>query len=138
ASSAAAALPRFVPPPVTSATLSRNTPSAKTSERSTGLLTHHLHDQPLRAPAVELAIEDLLPRPQIEPAVRGRHDHLMMDEQILQVRIAVVFTAPVVAIVAWVRQQLARNLAVWFMPAGRSALVQPLERVGLDPGLVVV
>src|SRR3954470_6564063 len=53
-------------------------------------LPEHLDDHPLGAPAVELAVEDLLPRPQVEPAVGYRHDHLMMDEQVLQVRVAVV------------------------------------------------
>ena len=71
------------------------------------LLPKHLDDHPLRPAAVELAVEDLLPRPEIEAAVGDRHDHLVVNEQVLEVRVAVVLAAAVVAVVAGVRQELA-------------------------------
>src|SRR5215211_6839755 len=73
-------------------------------------LPKHLDDHPLGPPAVELAVEHLLPRPQVEAALGDRHDHLVVDQQVLQVRVAVVLAAAVVAIVARVREQLARHV----------------------------
>jgi hypothetical protein len=102
------------------------------------LLPHHLNDEPLRPLAVKLAVEDRLPRAEVEFAVGDRHDHLVMDEQVLQVSVAVVLAAPVVAVVARVRQQRSRDLTVRLPPAWRRELVEPLERVRLDPRLVIV
>src|SRR3954453_3277209 len=73
--------------------------ASRASPCPTRSLPNHLDDHPLGAPAVELAVEDLLPRPQVEPAVGDRHDHLVVDEQVLQVRVAVVLAAAVVAVV---------------------------------------
>src|SRR5436305_10793945 len=81
-SSAAAAFPRFVPPPVTITTRPSSAPSANTREASTELLTHHLDHEPLRPAAVELAVEHLLPRAEIEPSIGDRNDHLVVDEQV--------------------------------------------------------
>ena len=89
-------------------------------------------------PAVELAVEDLLPGAEVQLAVGDRNDHLVVDEQVLEVRVAVVLPAPVVPVVAGVGQQLPRHLAVGLVPARWRQLVEPLERVGLEPGLVVV
>ena len=88
--------------------------------------------------SVELAVEDLLPRAEVQPRVGDRHDHLVVDEQILQMRVAVVLAAPMVAVVTRIGQQVASDVAVGLLPARRSDLVEPLEDVGLKPGLVVV
>jgi uncharacterized membrane protein YccC len=62
----------------------------------------------------------------------------MMHEQVLEVRVAVVLAAAVVTVVAGVRQQLARHVVGRLLPARRRDLVQPLERVLVQPRLVVV
>ena len=40
------------------------------------LLPDQLHQYPFPPPAVELAVEDLLPRPEVQPAVGDRNRHL--------------------------------------------------------------
>ena len=70
----------------------------------------HLDHEPLPAAAVELRVEDLLPRAEVEPALGHRQHDLVVDEQVLEVRVAVVLAAAVVAVVAGVGQQLARRL----------------------------
>ena len=72
-------------------------------------LAQHLDDEPLIA-AVELRVEDGLPRAEVEPAVRHRDDHLVVDEQVLPVRVAVVLAAAVVAEVAGVRAERGRDV----------------------------
>ena len=67
-----------------------------------GLLAEHLDHEPLRPAAVELEVEDRLPRAEVEPALGHRDDHLVVDEQVLEVRVAVVLAAAVVAVVAGV------------------------------------
>ena len=62
----------------------------------------------------------------------------MVNQQVLQMRVAVVLTAAVVAIVARVGQQLLRHLVARLAPARRRQLVKPLEHIGLDPRLVIV
>jgi hypothetical protein len=62
----------------------------------------------------------------------------VVDEQVLQMRVAVVLATAVVAVVAGVGQQRSRRLVRRLLPARRRELVEPFERVGLDPGLVVV
>src|SRR5204863_3282727 len=52
-----------------------------TLETLNDLLPEHLDDQPLRAAAVELGVEDLLPGAEVEPAVGDWHDRLVMDEE---------------------------------------------------------
>ena len=101
-------------------------------------LPQHLDDHPLRPAAVELAVEHLLPRAEVEAAVGDRHDHLVVDEQVLQAGVAVVLAAAVVAVVARVGQQLARHLVRRLLPARRRHLVEPLEHVLLQARLVVV
>ena len=103
-----------------------------------GLLPKHLDDHPLRPPAVELAVEDLLPGAQVEPAVGHGHDHLVVDEQVLQVRVAVVLAAAVMAVVARIGQELARHVVRRLLPARRRHLVEPLHHVLVQAWLVVV
>ena len=97
-----------------------------------------LDDHPLRPAAVELAVEDLLPRAQVEPALGHRHDHLVVDEQVLEVGVAVVLAAAVVAVVAGIGQQLAGHVVGRLLPARRRDLVEPLHHVLVQAGLVVV
>src|ERR671936_132235 len=108
-----------------------------TKKRGT-LLAQHLDHQPLRAAAVELAVEDLLPGPEVEAAVGDGQDHLVVDEEVLQVRVAIVLAAGVVAVVAGIRPELAGHLVRRLGPARGRDLVEPLERVRVQAGLVVV
>src|ERR1041385_3959172 len=54
------------------------------------LFSHDLHDDPFVTLAIKFRIENSLPGSQIKFAGCDRHDNFMMDEQRLQVRIAVV------------------------------------------------
>src|SRR5207244_11590476 len=64
-------------------------------------LPDDLHHHPLLPPPVELGVEDLLPRAEVELPLRDRQDHLVVDQRALQVRVGVVLTRLVVAVVAW-------------------------------------
>src|SRR3954454_5827257 len=102
------------------------------------LIPYHLDHQPLRAPSVELAVEDRLPRPEVELSLGDRQDDLVVDQEVLEMGIAVVLAAAVMPLVAGVGKQLARHIVRGLLPARGSALVEPLERVLLKPGLIVV
>jgi hypothetical protein len=102
------------------------------------LFADRLDHQAFVATPIELDIEDRLPRPEIQLALGNRHDDLVMHEHVLEMSIAVVLAAPVMAIVAWVGQQLAGGVVGRSLPGGRSDLVEPLEGIGLDAWLVVV
>src|SRR5215213_6693195 len=117
---------------------SNNVAAHRAPPAACALLAKHLDDHSLRPAAVELAVEDLLPGPEVEAALRDRDDHLMVHEQVLQVRVAVVLAAAVMAVVARVRQQLPRDVVGGLLPARRRDLVEPLERVLVQAGLVVV
>ena len=54
-------------------------------------VTHDLHDHPLPPLAIELGVEDLLPRPEIQLAVGDRHDDLVPHDRALEVRVGIVF-----------------------------------------------
>ena len=101
-------------------------------------LADDLDDEPLVAPAVELRVEDLLPGTEVEAPLRHRHDRLVVHEQVLQVSVAVVLAAPVVAVLAGVGKELARDVVGGRLPGRRSELVEPLERLVMPPGLVGV
>src|SRR3972149_754228 len=64
------------------------------------LFPDDLHDHPLAAPAIELGVEDLLPRPQVQFPLGHRQHHLVMHEGALEVGVAVVLTGAVVLVVA--------------------------------------
>src|SRR5215212_7959758 len=102
------------------------------------LIAHHLDHEALGAPAIELAVEDRLPWTEVETPLRDGKDHLVVDQEVLEMRIAVVLAASVVAVVAGVRKQRASDLVGRLLPAGRRHLVEPLEGVLLKPWLVVV
>ena len=92
----------------------------------------------MRPAAVELAVEDLLPRTEIEPALGDRDDHLVVDEQVLEVGVAVVLAAAVVAVIAGVGQQLARDLVAGSCQLGGASLSSHSSASAWMPGLVVV
>ena len=84
-------------------------------------LKEDLHDHALLPLAVELGVEHLLPRAEIELSGRDRQHHLVMDEGALEMRVAVVLTGAVVAVVGVRRQP-----------------VEPLDQVLLEAALLVV
>ena len=55
------------------------------------LLPDYLHQHSLAPPAVELAVEDLLPRPEIEMSFRDRHHYLPAHDLPFHVSVCVVF-----------------------------------------------
>src|SRR5436190_3414100 len=70
------------------------------------LLAHDLDDDALLPAAVELGVEDLLPWTEIQPAVGDRQGHLMAHDGALQVRVGVVFSGLMMAIIEAGRRQL--------------------------------
>src|SRR5437867_3846266 len=66
------------------------------------LLPEHLDDQALAPTSVEFAVEHGLPRTEVEPPVGDREHDLVVDQEVLEVRIAVVLAAAMVAVVAGV------------------------------------
>src|SRR5688572_29399853 len=63
------------------------------------LLTHHLDDHPLLPLPIELRIEDLLPRAEVEGAGGDGHDDLMPHQRTFEMRIRVVLTGLVMPVV---------------------------------------
>src|SRR5512143_3790440 len=55
------------------------------------LFSHNLHHNPLSPPSVEFGVIHLLPGAEIHRALRDGDDHLVMDEEAFQVRVAVRF-----------------------------------------------
>src|SRR6267142_4511623 len=66
---------------------------------TTVLLSHHFHNYTLVSPPVELGIEDSLPRTQIKLPGCNRHDHFVVDEKRLQMRVAVILARLVMLVV---------------------------------------
>ena len=64
------------------------------------LLPDDLDQHALPPAPVELAVEDLLPRPEVQPAARDRDDDLAAHHLPLEVRVGVVLAGAVVAILA--------------------------------------
>src|SRR3990170_3154334 len=62
------------------------------------LFPDDLDEHPLRAVAIELAVEDLLPRAEVERAVGGRDDDLAAHDLALVMRVAVVFAGAIVVV----------------------------------------
>ena len=63
------------------------------------LFPDHLDQHPLRPVAVELAVEDLLPRAEVELALGDRDDDLAAHDLPLQVGVGVVLAGAVVVVV---------------------------------------
>src|SRR5688572_27809941 len=70
------------------------------------LLTHHLHHHALLPLAVELGVEHLFPRPEIELAGGDRQHHLMPHERALEMGIGIVFASLMMLVVEPRRRQL--------------------------------
>src|SRR3990172_1337175 len=68
------------------------------STRRIGLFTDYFYQNPLRSPAVEFAIIDLLPWPEIEPAAGHRYDDLAAHDVSLDMGVAVVLAGPVMPV----------------------------------------
>ena len=62
------------------------------------LLADDLDQHALRPAAVELAVEDLLPGPEVELALGDGHDHLSAHHLPLHVGVGVVLAGPVVPV----------------------------------------
>src|SRR5262245_61151062 len=76
------------------------------SVRRNALLAHHLHDDALSPLAIELGVEHLLPRTEIEATVGDRQHHLMTHDCAFQMCVRVVFASLVVPVVEPRRRQL--------------------------------
>jgi hypothetical protein len=76
----------------------RSPAAARTDVERLHRVPDHLDQHPLRAPAVELAVENLLPRAEVELAVGDRHDHLAAHDLPLVVGVAVVLARAVVVV----------------------------------------
>jgi hypothetical protein len=87
------------------------------------LFAHDLDYQSLGSAAVKFGVEDFLPWAEIECPGRDGHYHLVMDKQVLKVRVAVVLTRAVVAIITAVGHEVRSDLAGWSLPRGWSQLV---------------
>ena len=90
-----------------------------------GLLAEDLDEHAFRAAAVELAVEDLLPRAEIELPAGNRHDDFPAHDLPLVVRVGVVFAGAVVTVA------LGRRVE-------GGQLLQPALVVFVQPRLVVV
>src|SRR5713226_6402015 len=73
-------------------------PRDELDEWTTYSLADDLDHDALVAPPVEFAVEDLLPRSEIELAVRDGHDHFTAHDLPFVMRVAVVFAGAVVVI----------------------------------------
>src|SRR5262245_1024256 len=82
----------------TRATTSATSTTRTTAPATATSLSDHLDEDALRAPAVELAVEDLLPRTEVELAVRHRDDDLAAHDLALVVGVAVVLARAVVMV----------------------------------------
>src|SRR6266511_2267032 len=82
--------------------------SGKFERRSANavLLSHHFYDDTFPPLAIELSVEDLLPRSEIQLARRDRHHHLVSHQRALQVRVGVVFAGLVMPVIQSRRRQL--------------------------------
>ena len=61
-------------------------------------LADDFHEHALSPPAIELAVENLLPRAEVEFALGDRHDDLASHDLPLEVSIGVVLTGPIVLV----------------------------------------
>ena len=88
----------------------------------TGSLSHYLNDSPFATLAIKFAVKDLLPRAEIEFAVGHRNDHLVVNENVLQVAVGVGLTGAMMLVILLERRES----------------FQPLIDIAPDAGLVVI
>lgn len=62
------------------------------------LFADNFHNDAFFTPPVKLAVKNLLPRAEVELAVRDRHHYLAAHDLALQMRIRVVFAGAIVLI----------------------------------------
>jgi len=63
------------------------------------LFSHYLNDDALVPLPIEFGIENLLPGSEVQFPVRDRHDHLVVNDQRLEVRVSIVFAGLVMLVV---------------------------------------
>jgi hypothetical protein len=85
-------------------------------------LSHHLYDHPLIAPAIEFGVKDALPWAKVQPSGSNGNDNFVVDQQRLEVRIAVGLAGIVMAVV----------FAEW------RQLLEPLINVFYKPSLIII
>ena len=64
------------------------------------LFAHYLNDHAFRALSIEFGVKDLLPWAEVQLALGDRQDDLAVDDDVLQVGVAVGLAGLVVAVVA--------------------------------------
>src|SRR5262245_34919468 len=85
------------------------------------LVADRLQDHALAAAAVELGVEDLLPRAEIEPSVRDRKYDLVGHQVPLHVRVRVVLAVVVLVLVnRLVQRQPLKPVVQLLSPSARS------------------
>src|SRR5581483_10510560 len=77
-------------------------------------LADHLDENPLSAPPVKLAVKNLLPGSEVQPAVRDGDHHFPSHHLAFDVRITVVLAGLIVAIAGALRRQFFQKLVVVF------------------------
>jgi len=86
------------------------------------LLSHHFDDHPLVPLPVKLRVEDALPGPEVQAPGGDWHNHFVMNQQSLKVRVAVGLAGVVVVVI----------LTEW------GELLEPLVYIFDQPGFVIV
>lgn len=81
------------------------------ARRQGRLFPHRLDDHALGPLAVKLGVEHLLPGTQIELAAGDGQEDLMPEQEVLQVRVSVVFAGAVVAVIRTLGGELLEPLA---------------------------
>src|SRR5579863_2472034 len=71
-----------------------------------GLFAHYFNDDAFGALSVELGVIDLLPRPEIQLATGHRHNHFVVHNQALQMRVAIGFAGAMMAVIFAERRQV--------------------------------
>src|SRR5437868_9656016 len=74
------------------------------------LFPDDFYDDPLFPLSIELGVEDSLPRSQIQLALCDRQGHRLMQQQTLEVRVAIVLTGLMVAVGLAKRRELLQPL----------------------------
>jgi len=76
-----------------------NTPDSRRSHsKVAGSLADDLDEHALSSAPVELAVKDLFPRPEVQLALRDRHNHFPAQDLPLQMRVGIVLARAIVMI----------------------------------------
>ena len=100
------------------------------------LLTNDLYQNAFAPPAVKLAIEDLFPRAEIQLPVGDGHHHLSAHDLTFHVRIRIVLTRVIVAVLTdgFMGRQLLQPLLIVLMQAPLVVVYQKKIVVGRRDG----